>query len=209
MRMSMAGSQRQDAKLTELSSPESTRLAVLEHEVKALQRRVEAADSELRTKSGKLDEARAAINGHEFRLGQWMRNFDDASRASERWREAASEAEQKVEKLSAELAEMQEKVGAMAPVVVPKSPTPAPDCFYDCEEDVATDGDEAFRGCCRKRPLLGMYVCQVCDDFVLCEPCHARRHHLHPAHHPFAGHSEGSEEEGVDGRDEVGGTRRL
>lgn len=112
-------------------------------EIVGLRASLDATSIELRMTKDKLEEARAANDGHELRLAQWLRSFDEAAQATHeatrmasQWREAAEKANEEVSKLRVQL--QGRKSGQESPQQASVAPA-TDDVFYDADEDV---GDE-------------------------------------------------------------------
>lgn len=86
--------------------------------------------------------------------------------------------------------------------------------WHDCADNDEGFNNEPFCDRCGLRPLLKVFVCEVCDYYVLCTGCHGRRLHFRPPVHPFSSEqknstqcsedeNEDTEDETVKDRDEV------
>ena len=86
----MSEAQRHDAELTSkqealdraLAGPNGIHLATLQQEVARLQASLQQSDLELAKAKADLSQARAEVDGHEFRLLQWVTSCDAASRTA-------------------------------------------------------------------------------------------------------------------------------
>lgn len=120
-------------------------------EIVGLRACLAATSLELRVTTEKLEESRAANDGHELRLAQWLRSFDEAAkgtheatRMANEWREAAEQANAEVSKLRAQL--QRPTTNVVPPPVFqrlhqPWSPTPtaAAEEFHDAIEGVVEE----------------------------------------------------------------------